>query len=83
MRCDGRVAEEVLWVCRCSILRRGLPEDGLEGAQGAVRRDQGGIHPSVRGSNEAIGDVRVPMCTGYYWNVFSALAWPPLDALLR
>ena len=42
MWCDGRAAEEMLSVLRCSVLRCGLPEDGLEGAQGAVRRAEGG-----------------------------------------
>ena len=42
VRCDGRAAEEVLCMRRRSVLRCGLPEDGLEGAQGAVRQAQGG-----------------------------------------
>ena len=41
VRCDGPATEEVLCVQRRSVLRRRMPEGGLEGAQGAVRRAQG------------------------------------------
>ena len=45
---------QVLWVLRCPLLQRGLPEDWVEEAQGGVQGDQ----VQVQEGGEAGGNLR-------------------------
>ena len=70
MRGNGRAAEEVLHVRCRGVLRWGLSEGGLEGAQGPVRRAQSGHGPKLISSSR--GEMREQYCRSGHLTVHFA-----------